>query len=566
MLESSPDIESSPELSESFEMYLQQRKQKVKDEKLKLAAASRGYHESPRTTKAEPPRQTCNVDDTLDGPDDTLMECTEDSFLAMEKMCENTIHLNNVSENLIDLTALDASMKALRKSLKKLPSFDETHLDSVEAPSFMFNNTTLASPLKHSPLITSNANRPSTIMEVSEISSANRTNMTSYQTAYTRNGTAATSSSYKTASEGSFEGERSSTEESRAFEKSIPMPKVRSFYSEVEDLTRDSLEPTINDNNRSSNMTTDSLNADDSETTSGVDSSYDQRNDSDFAGGDNLNDTLEQIEFMLAQAQKMQEQKTPRFVPNSPVTPCTAKLSFKPKVNTATTHSPLMKKLTAPKHSPLIKFSPVVKRNPADPAFKRPMNSATKIPQTSASTSKKFQHVESPISRYIKDTPGMPLSSTVRSYHGIGKGAKHFNFRDSESFCKENESMNAMASGGSSLPCLAKTKSSAKARVRISEFVSWTLVSNHFSLKVFDQRDSKKTPGGQKVHNLLTFASPTVTKHQGHVHTQAQDRSKPSQNCLSDETALSEQSFADLSLISGDVSVQFVEAAKRLKN
>lgn len=501
MLETTPDIESSPELSESFEMYLQQRKQKISDEKLKLAAASRGYKESPRTTRTAPLREM-TLNETLQGPDDTLMQCTEDSFLAMEKMCENTLHLNNVSENLIDLTALDASMVNLRKSLKKPPSFDETHLDSVEAPSFMFNNTTLASPLKHSPLIVSNVNRPSTIMEVSEISASNRTNMTSYQTAYTRNGTTsttATSSEYRTANEGSFGDEENSvggssevheisevdvsseTEENKEADENytveasmvIAMPKIRSFYSdynEVEDLTKDSLEETRE--NRDRRMTRDSLEPGSyvSQSSSGVDSSYDQRNDSDAAGGDNMNDTLEQIEFMLAQAQKMQEQKTPGFVPASPMTPYMNKAQSNLKPRVVSTHSPLMKKLTVPKASPLITFSPVVRKTPlktpVGSAFKRPINSATKVAPTSASTSKKFQYVESPISRYIKDTPGAPLSATVRSYHGIGKSPKQFNFRDSETFCKENESMNATTSKGSSLPCVAKTKSSAKTQVR----------------------------------------------------------------------------------------------------
>lgn len=432
---------------------------------MKLAAASKGYAESPRTSKQEVHRQT-TVNETLCGPDDTLMHCTDDSFLAMEKMCEHTLHLNNVSENLIDLTALDASMKNLRTSLKKLPSFDETHLDSVEAPSFMFNNTTLASPVhKHSPLISSNGNRPSTIMEVSEISSGNRTNRTSYQTACSRYGTSATSSyessQYKTANEASFDSE-GTIEKSREIEESmaIKMPKIRSFYNEVQDLTKDSLEETKE--NRDSEMTRDSLNgesfASHDHSSSGVDSSYDQRNDSsDVAGGDNMNDTLEQIEFMLAQAQKMQEQKTPRLIPFSPMTPSTVKkVPMKTTTNSVSTHSPLMKKLTAPKQSPLIKFSPVVKKTPVSKAFKPPISSA--------SSSKKFQHVQAPIARYIKDTPQMPLSSTVRSYHGIGGSPKQFNFRDSKSFYKENESINATSSKG--LPNVAKTKSSSKTHVR----------------------------------------------------------------------------------------------------
>lgn len=71
----------------------------------------------------------------------------------------------------------------------------------------------------------------------------------------------------------------------------------------------------------------------------------------------------------------------------------------------------------------------------------------------------------------------------------------------------------------------------------------------------------KKTPGGKQIQSLLTNTTPTVTVHQGHVKTR--DGHVIFQNSLLNETALSEQSFADLSLISGDVSVQVVEGVKR---
>jgi hypothetical protein len=59
----------------------------------------------------------------------------------------------------------------------------------------------------------------------------------------------------------------------------------------------------------------------------------------------------------------------------------------------------------------------------------------------------------------------------------------------------------------------------------------------------------------------LSNANPTVTVHQGHF--KARDHPVIHQNSLLNETALSEQSFADLSLFSGDVSVQVVEGVKR---
>lgn len=61
--------------------------------------------------------------------------------------------------------------------------------------------------------------------------------------------------------------------------------------------------------------------------------------------------------------------------------------------------------------------------------------------------------------------------------------------------------------------------------------------------------------------NLLGNNTPTVTFHRGHVQTNT--RPRVFQQGAMDETTISEQSFADLSLISGNVSVQVVEGVKR---
>lgn len=551
-MESSPDIESSPELSESFEMYLQLRKNKAEEERLKM---SKDYVPSPKTSKSQSLRQSALNNTTL-GIDNTMMQCGDDSFLMMEKMCEHTLHLNNVSENLVDLTSLDSSQEQdseipIKTSKLAIPA-DETNLSSTEAPSFLFNNTTMVSPNKHSPLITKTlyANQPSMILEVSEACSS-KTNMSSYQTAFTRSGTEA-SEDFKTANEESFTPSRSSDDFLL-----MKMPKIRSFFDNA-DMTKDSLEVS-GKTYRADELTKDSLDAQSYavDSSSGVDSSYDQREDCDESG-DRMNDTLEQIEYMLAQAQKLQEQQqTPKVIPASPMTPFNYKSTTKPKV--------FLKTGSASKQSPLIKFSPVIRNSPKtlNSAFKKPIQSSTtKAPQTSHSASKKFQHIESPISRYINHTPGLPLQATARALPGIGTSPKQFNFRDSESFANENQSMNATYKG-SSLPFRAKTKSSAVPHVSLVTTVVCNLkILFNFPPQVYDHRDVKKIPGGPKMQNLLG-TSPTVTVHQGHVRNQDRFRAFPKGQL--NETALSEQSFADLSLFAGDVSLQVVEEVKRTK-
>lgn len=58
---------------------------------------------------------------------------------------------------------------------------------------------------------------------------------------------------------------------------------------------------------------------------------------------------------------------------------------------------------------------------------------------------------------------------------------------------------------------------------------------------------------------LLANSKPTVTVHTGHVKTHQTPK------VFLNDTALSEQSFADISLISGDVSLQVVEGVTRFK-
>lgn len=75
-----------------------------------------------------------------------------------------------------------------------------------------------------------------------------------------------------------------------------------------------------------------------------------------------------------------------------------------------------------------------------------------------------------------------------------------------------------------------------------------------------------KIPGTDGTYqSLLALSSPTITHHQGHVRTNIQAKPKIFKNLTLNETAMSEQSFADLSLMSGDISVQLLQGAKRMK-
>lgn len=463
-LEQSLTPQSSPDLDSSFKEYLLQRKEKARTEKIKIMQEGGRYHESPVTSRTAVVTQCCLLNDTTIDLDNTMSRESMDSFMENERICENTVHLNNVSANLIDLT-LDTTLGP-KLELKKQIETEETFLNDVEAPSFLFNNTTIVSSNNKSPLAPIHANRPSTILEVSENSLTNKTGMSSYQTAFTRSVTE-TSEYYRTANEDSFMSSKNNTVEN---EHLIVKPKYRSFYS---DMTKDSLDIPEKDL-RACDMIKDSLNNE-----SSVDSSIGGKS------GDNtldtseeerigrMNDTLEEIEFMLEQAKKIKDNnglKTPNdltpFVAKiSPVVvkkpPKLEKLSnyLKPKVfgSSNTTKSPI-----------LMKALPVTSANKSPSTtpgstFKRPMPaviSNTKIiPQPSSfNNNKRFNHIQSPVGRYIKHTPELPLEMQGRLNHGVP--TKHFNFRDSESFSNENENLD-MSLKCAHLPPRAKTKSTA---------------------------------------------------------------------------------------------------------
>lgn len=450
-------------------MLLKMRKQKSEEER---KALSKDHQESPRSSRkethsAQKSETSCLNNTNMNNHENTMAHFDDDSFLANEKMCEQTLHLNNVSEPMFDFTAFDMTVAGRRSKITS----DETHLNDIEQPSFMFNNTSMISPNKHSPMIPVNANRPSTILEVTECSSS-KTFMSSYRTAVTRSGTE-TESVYKTANEESFGNTRSIDEQLI-----IKMPKIRSFYDV--DMTKDSLDS--EKTQMADEMTKDSLNPasisyeieEEDASSSGIDSSYDHRENEANESAVGFNDTLERFEFMLAQGQKIQE--STRTVPSSPMTPrFIASSSAGPSSSSKCLQPKVFRKDFV--HSPLIKFSPNVKKSPmvAGSAFKMPTTSASKQP---FSANKKFSHVESPIARYIFDTPGAPLISTARSQlPGMGGSAsKHFNFRDSDSFANENEDVNSVYKG-SSLPLRAKTKSSAVSHVRKIRFQMFMLLT-----------------------------------------------------------------------------------------
>lgn len=375
----------------------------------------------------------------------------DDSFLELEKMCENTLTLNNVSEHLTDLTSMDSSVieELIKKKLSINP--EETHksmLDDIEPPSFM-NNLTMFSP-KNSPFRkTVHENRPSnvpsTIMEVTELSSTTKSSASSYKTAEAVS-TYEKSECYQTANEESW------------LSGSI---KKRAFFDDTNDFTKDSLDVTQKPN--STQMTQDSLNEPSVNAT--ADSAFEDNLSFNNNGG--LNDTLEAIERILAQGNMTPQQKfISKSKPSTPQTVLTPKAVITPKQPAKASPTPWSSTKTVkttnarvtPSNSPLIKFSPSSATKSPMTNFKLPKQplSSSKTTPFVSTHSKKFQHIVSPIARYINNTPELPLSANAHTQYGLGSSRTQFNFRDSDSFSRDGKTN--LPSTGSSLPMRAKTK------------------------------------------------------------------------------------------------------------
>lgn len=366
------DHDTSTELSESFELYLEQKKKRIEVEKKKVQQ------------KAIAEYNTGN--DSLN----------DESFLELEKICENTLNINNVSEILTDLTTLDLKNESETME-KKINAEGETAIVDIEQPSFTLENSTLMYTLFDTSLkIKSYGNDISTIMEKTE---------TSYKTS--KSELPSTISTEK------------STCYITANDKSLDLTN----YTEAQNLYKDAssvLEETLDIQIPS------------------------------------INDTLDEIDFLLAEAKKVNENK--KVIHNDQTSAgliVDVKKSnsyFSQNIPKPTKHE-IKQHIASPKQSPLITFSPnVLKNSPS--SFKCPKQplSHTKAVNFSKINNKKFQHIVSPISRYIQTSESV-LNSNAHIQYKTSTSRRHFNFRDSENFEPTlNESSKV-----SSLPLRAKT-------------------------------------------------------------------------------------------------------------
>lgn len=149
-------------MDDSFKTLLEKRRKEIEVESKKATA------QTPATTKKTPGRflfktpAKDSFDDTMSDEQSLWMKCSDDTFMDMERMCENTIIEDPEEADAIERLLNECGGKnGGEKSVKKNPftkNFaDMTQLHDIEAPSMMWDQT----------IVHANSPKPSPIKMVS---------------------------------------------------------------------------------------------------------------------------------------------------------------------------------------------------------------------------------------------------------------------------------------------------------------------------------------------------------------------------------------------------------------
>lgn len=186
--------------------------------------------------------------------------------------------------------------------------------------------------------------------------------------------------------------------------------------------------------------------------------------------------------------------------------------------------APMERKFVSPRASPIV-----------SPAFKKPNQTSNQKKEPPASripTSKHkhFEHIVSPIGAYIKNIAAPPLLANVKPTT---------DFFDS-SYCNKmskNLDYSVMSDASMSQP--------------VTSSLPVKFFTSSEQQRVIDEK-FQKIPGGEKLNRIIG-QMPSVISHQGRIHSGSpMKRSVPI-----------DDSFANVSVMSGDISVQVVRDVKR---
>ncbi|XP_049536577.1 uncharacterized protein LOC125951656 [Anopheles darlingi] len=180
-------------------------------------------------------------------------------------------------------------------------------------------------------------------------------------------------------------------------------------------------------------------------------------------------------------------------------------------------------------------------------SFKKPNS---RLPQPLKLT-RKFEHIQSPIGAYIKKTPQSLLQTKINCPQHDLIEVLHSEHHGRDSVMtggKSKENYNALANGALNV------------KGYTSSIPGKGVVSSNRA-HVLDERNTLRIPGGEKMQKLLHSSPTLVIRHEGRIRYASGASGSTHKNLPS--STFEDDSLADLSVVSSDVSVRVLKDAKR---
>lgn len=428
-------------------------------------------------------------------------EPSDETFARMEQMCDNTQETAEL-ERLLDEVNTPEKGKILK------PIWNMTQITDIEAPSIMWDQTILhANSPKPSPIKMVGLLRPSTIIEESTMANSTESASNISEQEANRSSDSAISTTEESVISINSTGESFITAKADVTEMAYCTAADTSNASSMKSLEGDKVVP-----KRGYRFFHDSPSA--------SKASVEMKSER----SENFLDSLDVVEIAndSNQAENISgEDDSKQF--NDTFELMDYMLNQAKKIE----NNPIEQKPEP------MKPSNMNIKKPITPHFKKPQIS--RVPQPTSATKSKFNHIVSPIHHYIRNTPQNP---TITRHHSVRDPRLFDNIDSRRDTQYLGQSKTNIARGVDKLPQVATLSASSQ--------------------KMYDARTPNKMPGGQKINRLIGKTTPTVVKHEGRLKMHEKGAKLNAANNTVD------QSFADLSLMSGDVSVRVVKNVNRV--
>ncbi|XP_055902487.1 uncharacterized protein LOC129938765 isoform X2 [Eupeodes corollae] len=272
-----------------------------------------------------------------------------------------------------------------------------------------------------------------------------------------------------------------------------------------------------------------------------------------------FNDTMEEVEYMMSKGmqymqaakenlQQPEQKSSPMVTVKNHLTPVKKFERYRsPSPMLSSPHTP---KTVIAKPKPVNKHVLDIKPFPKLDLFKKPQLNALK-PQNKSAKKQQFSHVVSPIGAYIKKTPTTPLLSSVRN-ELVGTSA---------AASSSSKAFRKLDCDGRLTPGNGSPRIQPKTPTPVRSLPKKAYISSEYK-HIVDERTQYTIPGGPKIQKYLVSAMiPAVVRHEGKVKIPENLRTSDMKSSAAPRRT--DDSLADLSVASGDVSVYTIRDAQK---